>query len=140
MRRITTAVAALVLALAALVAGPGVAQAAAHHHNTLPYDVGCGGNLFVLSRHNIAGGTASLVYSRTCGTNWIEWYGPAVRTFKYISVNGNSTAPEVDYTRWAYSRQVYAPGNTPTTAYISVNSQEGWVANCASSCSWERAW
>lgn len=120
------------------------ASAAPWHTNTLPYETGCGGNVYRLSSKNMGGGTATIVYSRTCGTNWIEYYGPARETVKnmWTSWGNAQTWNEWDYTGWAYSRQVYAPGNSRVVGFIGfVNSSgrlETWEANCSSSCTWHR--
>lgn len=120
------------------------ASAASWHTNTLPYETGCGGNVYRLSSQNMGGGTATIVYSRTCGTNWIEYYGPARETVKnmWTSYGNVQTWNEWDYTRWAYSRQVYAPGNSSIVGFIQfVNSsgyRETWEARCSSACNWVR--
>ena len=102
MRRIISVLATLVLACGLLLTSPGTASAAPHHHGTLPYPTGCGRNAVVISRQNMAGGTASVVYSRTCGTNWIEWYGPAIYTYKTLHAGGRWAGYEEDYTGWDY--------------------------------------
>lgn len=136
-RRIISVLATVALACGFVLANPGTAQAAPHHHNTLPYPTGCGANAVVISRHHFAGGTASVVYSRNCGTNWIEWYGPAIETGKGISAGTNWALPEWDYTRWAYSRQVSAPGSTPIDGWIWAGNQ-GWDVHCEWTCTWTR--
>ncbi|RRD50516.1 hypothetical protein [Arachnia propionica] len=142
MRRIISVLATLALACGLLFTNPGTAQAAPHHHNTLPYPTGCGRNAVVISRQNMAGGTASVVYSRNCGTNWIEWYGPAITTAKSIYAGTSWTIPEWDHTRWSYSRQVSAPGSTPIGALIQVfpsnGPMEDWGVSCQWTCTWTR--
>ncbi|MDO5067459.1 MAG: hypothetical protein Q4D96_09295 [Propionibacteriaceae bacterium] len=142
MRRIITVLATLAVACGLLLANPGAASAAPHHHGTLPYPTGCGANAVVISRQNMAGGTASIVYSRTCGTNWVEWYGPAIRTVKSTYAGTSWTTPEWDHTRWAYSRQVSAPGSTPIEAFIQVfppnGPMEDWGVRCQWTCTWTR--
>ena len=140
MRRIISVLATLALACGLLLTDPGTAQAAPHHHNTLPYPTGCGRNAVVISRQNMAGGTASVVYSRNCGTNWIEWYGPAIETSTTIAVGGAWTDREWDHTRWAYSRQVSAPGSTAIEGHVWVLPHDGlgenWSVHCRWTCTW----
>lgn len=139
-RRILSVLATIVLACGLLLASPGTAQAASHHFDTLPYPSGCGRNAVVISRQNMAGGTASVVYSRNCGTNWIEWYGPAITTAKSISAENRWTQPEWDSTGWAYSRQVSAPGSTPITGWIKVFRPSGFAEHWQVECQWTCTW
>ncbi|MDO5066363.1 MAG: hypothetical protein Q4D96_03680 [Propionibacteriaceae bacterium] len=140
MRRIITVLATVALACGLLLTTPGSAQAIPPHYDTLPYPSGCGANAVVISRQNMAGGTASVVYSRNCGTNWVEWYGPAIGTLKSVAVENLWTQPEWDNTRWAYSRQVSAPGSTPITGWIKVFRPSGlaehWQFHCQWTCTW----
>lgn len=140
MRRIISVLATLVLACGLLLTSPGTASAAPHHHGTLPYPTGCGRNAVVISRQNMAGGTASVVYSRTCGTNWIEWYGPAIYTYKTLHAGGRWAGYEEDYTGWAYSKQAYAPGSTPIAGGITVSSPNGHWENWNFECQWTCSW
>lgn len=135
LRNAGVAAAALLLAATSL-----PASAAESHNNTLPYESGCAANKFVLSTYNIKGGTISVVYSRTCGTNWVEWNGPAIETTKTLRKSGSAgamvyTTPETDYTSWAYSRQLNAPGNTQIEAFVNVGGTAVWVA-CSATCTW----
>lgn len=141
MVRLRSLLVTLGVAFCLLMVSPATAAAAPSHFNTLPYPTGCASNVLALSSKNFRGGTATVFYSRTCGTNWIEWYGPAVETAKNIksSYNNQWTAMEWDYTRWAYSRQVYAPGNTSIEGFIHVTTgsgREAWTVKCSSSCQW----
>ena len=124
-------------------ASPAQALSGAQYNNTLPYQTGCGSGAYVISSRAILGGTVSMVYSPTCQTNWVEWYGPVRYTNKKMW-NPVTTAAEADTASWSYSRQVYAPGTTVARAEIYVwgdssgTWSQGWSVTCGSTCSWNQ--
>lgn len=76
---------------------------------------------------------ADVYYSNSCGTNWLRvtnnpWGG---KTYKEIaSLNSNRSirykVVENDYTYGSsYTMMVYAPGNTPITAWAKLYDQSG---------------
>lgn len=141
-RTITGAVAALFAVLLALtVATPAQALSGSGYNNTLPYQVGCGNGAYVITSKAILGGTASMVYSPTCQTNWLEWNGPHRFTSKKM-YQPATTAAENDTASWSYSRQVYAPGTTVARGEIYVwadasgSWSQGWSVRCGSTCEW----
>lgn len=139
-------VAPAVIGLSLLGAGPAAALSGTGYNNTLPYDTGCGSGAYVISSKAISGfGTASMVYSPSCGTNWMEWYSPGTNYYvwKSTGVNGSWTTVEKDWGAWSYGRQMYAPGTTVATGSITIaGSTVGWYQNwnvtCSSTCTWTR--
>ncbi|MBU2698818.1 hypothetical protein [Pimelobacter sp. 30-1] len=139
-----------VLAVGALLAAPQPAHAAgSSYNNTLPYETGCGSGAYVITSKALPGGTASMVYSPRCGTNWMEWYGDARWTHKGMGFSRTSgwTTNEADKASWSYSRQIYAPGSTVAwghiTTVVSPSSpanayQQEWYVKCGATCSWIR--
>lgn len=142
-RRIASiAVAAMIMSATALVgAAPANALSGPGYNNTLPYESGCGQGAYVISSKAILGGTVSMVYSPSCQTNWLEWYGPVRFTSKKM-VQPASTSSENDTASWSYSRQVYAPGTTVARGEIYVwtdasgTGAQGWSVRCGSTCAW----
>lgn len=137
LRNIGSAVAAAVI----LTLSIGVAPASAHPlDGTLPY-ASCGSGAYVISSKAILGGTASMVYSPTCQTNWLEWYGPVRFTSKKM-FEPVATGTENDTASWSYSQQVYAPGATVARGEIWVwanaagTSAQGWSVRCGTTCQW----
>jgi hypothetical protein len=105
--------------------------------NTDPYSSGCAGNVYNLSARSVSGGTAYIMYSRTCGTNWIEYRGNSQTVSKRLkdSVTDRWTRTETDTLPWSYSMQVSAPGNTSIVAEVKVGSTT-YTARCSTTCSW----
>jgi len=135
--------AATIVATMGLVLAVGLAPASAHPlDNTLPYPSGCGSGAYVITSKAILGGTASMVYSPTCQTNWLEWYGPYRYTWKRM-YQPVTTAAEIDTATWSYSRQVYAPGATVARGEIIVwvdntglHGSQWWSVRCGTTCEW----
>ncbi|WP_215815244.1 DUF2690 domain-containing protein [Pimelobacter sp. 30-1] len=125
----------------------GAALAGASYNNKLPYESGCGSGAYVITSKAIMGGTASMVYSPRCQTNWIEWWGPK-RLIKKKMVPGfqdnaaGQTAWENDVATWSYSRMLYAPGNTKVTGSFYIfpgtqpTSSQWWQVRCGARCDW----
>lgn len=143
-RRILNGAVALGIAAASVVATatPAAALSGSQYNNTLPYQTGCGQGAYVISSRAILGGTASMVYSPRCGTNWLEWSGPYRTTYKTM-YQPVKTATEKDTASWSYSRQVYAPGATVARGEIYVwvdnsglSGAQGWSVRCGSTCTW----
>lgn len=114
-----------VVVLSASLAAP--ASAAPWHTGTLPYagypQTSCASSKVLLHTYYIGGGAMRTYYSTACQTNWIEWSGPNVCTFKRIKADGgNWTAWEKDQATWSYSQQVYAPGTTRVDIEIAVST------------------
>ncbi len=110
------------------------AQAASSHHGTLPYETGCAASRQLVQNgvRAVPGGTIRVYYSPVCGTNWVEYRGIAQMSAKQVTSSLGYTR-EVDYTSYAYSKQVYAPGTSKI--YVNVFGP-GWSAgaDCAVSC------
>lgn len=144
MRLSPRSLAITLFAVVALALGATPASAAPSHFNTLPYETGCATNKMALSTLETSLGTITVMYSRTCGTNWVEWsgYPSNTSTGKTLrTVGGAWTTAEYDTTGWAYSRQVYAPLNTAIEVKILVVRASGsfptlYTAHCASTCTW----
>lgn len=122
----------------ALSAGlPTVAVAAPSHFNTNPYTTGCANSAYVLSSKAVSGGTARIMVSRACGSNWIDYQGKVQTTTKAgkDSATGRWTRTEVDSLAHAVSMQSYAPGNTQYVAYIKIGSTTT-TATCSTGCTW----
>lgn len=69
------------------------------------------------------GGRFTMFYSGNCGTNWIQWDGPNVCTWKRVqSAYGSWTRWELDHATWSYSMQIYAPGTTTVDVEWAVGS------------------
>ncbi|WP_146082653.1 DUF2690 domain-containing protein [Rathayibacter sp. AY2B3] len=142
-RTIMGVIAALFAVLLALtMATPAQALSGSGYNNTLPYQQGCGRGAYAISSKAILGGTVSMVYSPTCQTNWLEWYGPSRYTSKKM-YQPVQTAAENDTASWSYSRQVYAPGATVARGEIYVwvdntgrNGSQAWSVRCGSTCEW----
>ncbi|WP_435742560.1 hypothetical protein [Microbacterium sp. PMB16] len=100
------------------------ASAAPGDYGTLPYGgTNCASSKQLLHTYYIGGGAMRTYYSTGCQTNWVEWSGPNVCTWKRIkTADGNWTAWENDHAAWSYSRQVYAPGTTRVDIEIGVSS------------------
>lgn len=83
------------------------AGAAASHFNTNPYKTGCSASAYVLSSKAVSGGTARVMVSRKCGTNWIEYVGKSQKTTKAgkDSKTNKWTRTEVDTLKHATSMQ-----------------------------------
>ena len=144
LRRAIIGVTAVLVAAASSVATvmPAEALTGSQYNNTLPYPTGCGQGAYVITSRAILGGTASMVYSPRCGTNWIEWWGPYRTTVKTM-YQPAKTSTETDTASWSYSRQVYAPGTAVARGEIWVwvdntgySGAQGWSVRCASTCSW----
>ncbi len=142
LRIASSLVAALCVFLLSLAAAaPAHALTGSQYNNTLPYEQGCGQGAYVITSKAIFGGTASMVYSPKCQTNWIEWYGPSRFTSKTMH-NPARTAAENDTAGWSYSRQVYAPGATVARGEIIVwgnaagSGSQWWSVRCSSTCQW----
>lgn len=116
----------------------GSANASAGHFNTDPYSTGCSKTAYTVTSAKVSGGTASIKYSRSCGTNWVEYRGNKQTTSKSgkDSKTNRWTRNEVDYQPWSYSMQSYAPGYTAYTGKIIVGKNVTTVS-CASKCSWK---
>lgn len=131
-------VGALVAAAATLLSlvAPGAAQAV-DRWNTDPYQTGCARDVYTLSTRSVAGGQAFVKYSRTCGTNWVEYRGTRQTVSKRVmdSVTRRWTRTETDTLPWSYSMQVSAPGTTSIRAEVKIGSTT-YSASCASTCSW----
>lgn len=131
--RIAAGVAAI--AAISLTAAPA-AQAAPSHHNTDPYNSGCGSSAYVMSSRSVPGGTISAVVSDTCGTNWMEYYGSTQWANKRAySDEMGATGWENDYASWSYSMQVYAPGTTYFEGNVQIQGVTYKVI-CGASCRW----
>lgn len=133
------------LASAALATGVGVvagpaspASAAASHFNTNPYTTGCSKTAYTLSSKAVSGGTARIMVSRACGTNWIDYKGKVQTTTKAgkDAKTGKWTHTEVDKLAHAVSLQSYAPGTTAFTAYVKIGSTTT-TATCTNACAWK---
>ncbi|MFC9692056.1 hypothetical protein ACFTSF_26125 [Kribbella sp. NPDC056951] len=93
-------------------------------NNKDPYATGC--NVGASPIHDFyppGGGRFRMFYSGTCGTNWIQWDGAAVCTWKRVqSPYGSWTQWEKDHATWSYSMQIYAPGNSWVQVEWAVGS------------------
>lgn len=132
----TRATALAVVASFVTLAGAPSAEAAAWHQGTLPYETGCAASRMLVPNGTkaVPGGSLRVYYSQACGTNWVEYSGIAQMTAKEVTSSLGYTR-EVDYTGYAYSKQVYAPGNSKIQAGAFG---PGWDirATCQSSCTW----
>jgi len=127
-RRIAGLVAAAALALGSVAFGVAAPASAATCsgtgcNNTLPYATGCTVNSWPIHTYWVGGGKFEMWYSASCDTNWIQWSGPNVCTWKRVqSAYGSWTSWEVDHATWSYSRQIYAPGATAVDVEWAVGS------------------
>lgn len=131
------AVAATVLAGPIVLILSAPAQAAPSHFNTNPYTTGCTKSSYVLATKAVSGGTARIMVSRTCGTNWIDYVGKVQTTTKAgkDSRTNKWTRAEVDKLGYAVSMQSYAPGTTKYTAYVKIGTTTT-TATCSNTCTW----
>ncbi|MGO4243508.1 CHAP domain-containing protein [Janibacter sp. RAF20_2_2] len=120
------------------IAAAAPSGAAKSHFNTNPYTTKCAKSSYVLSSKAVSGGTARIMVSRTCGTNWIEYVGKVQTTTKSGKdfTTNRWTRTEVDKLGHAVSMQSYAPGRTKYTAYVKIGSTTT-TATCTSTCSWK---
>lgn len=134
---IHASIAGLVLAIApaAFVAPAGAAKS---HFNTNPYTTGCAKSAYTLSSKAVSGGTARIMVSKACGTNWIDYRGKAQKSSKAgkDAKTGKWTRTEVDKLKHAVSMQSYAPGKTKYTAYVKIGSTTT-TATCTNKCTWK---
>jgi hypothetical protein len=100
-------------------------------NNTLPYATGCNSGASLIHTYYVAGGRFDMFYSGTCQTNWIQWSGPNVCTWKRVqSAYGSWTTWEIDQATWSYSRQIYAPGTTTVDVEWAVGSTDYGNGTC----------
>ncbi len=120
-----------------LVSVTSPATASASHFNTDPYTTGCAANSFTLSSKSVSGGTVSILYSRTCATNWVVYKGISQTTSKTGKDHATNkwTRLETDTGTWSYSMQSYAPGTTAYTGQIKVGSTTT-TGTCSTTCAW----
>ena len=107
------------------------ASASEGHHGQDPIATGCTSGSYVLAswamvneKYNQAQGTIQLMYSPTCGTNWINLYGNVAgnnyeASISRYSVPGNAMHAFVANVGSDYSPMVYAPGTT--CVYVGSN-------------------
>ena len=125
-RRRTAPVATLT-ALAILGATLGFAPAAqasgTGYNNTDPYGTHCNVGASKIHTRYVGGGQLDMFFSGSCGTNWIQWTGPNVCTWKRVqSAYGSWTQWERDQAAWSYSMQIYAPGSTSVEVEYAVTN------------------
>ncbi|WP_216914134.1 hypothetical protein [Nocardia noduli] len=99
------------------------AEASPAHNNTDPYSTGCNSGASLIHTYYTSGGRFDMFYSGTCQTNWIQWTGPNVCTWKRVqSPYGSWTQWEKDKATWSYSMQIYAPGSSTVDVEWAVGS------------------
>lgn len=125
-----------ILAVAAAIAASVVVAPAAHasgtgYNNTDPYSTHCNVGASLIHTKYVPSGRFDMFYSGTCGTNWIQWTGANVCTWKRVqSAYGSWTQWERDHATWSYSMQIYAPGNTAVDVEWAVGSAEYGGGTC----------
>jgi hypothetical protein len=126
------AVAAILVAMLGVIGVASPAQASGTgYNNSDPYNTGCASSKSRIHSYYAGGGRFDMYYSGACGTNWIEWNGPYVCTWKRVqSVYGGWTRWETDHSVWSYSMQIYAPGNTAVEVEWAVGSAEYGGGTC----------
>jgi len=135
-RRLTGTLAAVAIIAATTLFGVAAPASAATCsgtgcNNTDPYTTGCNSGASLIHTYYTAGGRFDMFYSGTCSTNWIQWTGPNICTWKRVqSSYGTWTTWENDHATWSYSRQIYAPG----TAWVQVEWAAGSAAYGSGTC------
>lgn len=143
-RKIRHRIAALatLIALTALgvISSSSAAQASGtSYNNTDPYGTGCNVGASKIHTRYVGGGQLDMFYSGSCGTNWIQWTGPNVCTWKRVqSQYGSWTQWETDQATWSYSMQIYSPGSTPVDVEYAV-SNTGYGGGTCDGGAWDYA-
>ncbi|MFE2757952.1 hypothetical protein ACFXGA_38710 [Actinosynnema sp. NPDC059335] len=132
MRAAALALCAAVMGLGSALAAPAAQAAGTGYNNTDPYATGCNvGASPIHYYYPPGGGRFTMFYSGNCGTNWIQWDGPNVCTWKRVqSAYGSWTKWESDHATWSYSMQIYAPGTTSVDVEWAVGSTEFGGGRC----------
>ena len=120
-----------------LTSSPAVASAS--HENTNPYTTGCMSGSYAISSRAVSGGTAYIMLSPKCATNWVQYSGTTQTTTKYGKASGKGwTRTEVDTAAKSWSMQSYAPGTTGYTGVIKIGATTT-TATCSNGCTWKTA-
>lgn len=131
-RRLTglaTAAAAAAIGLAGL--APTAAATGTSYNNTDPYTTHCNVGASLIHTYYTGGGRFDMFYSGSCGTNWVQWTGPNVCTWKRVqSAYGSWTQWEKDKATWSYSMQIYAPGTTTVDVEYAIASPSYGGGTC----------
>jgi hypothetical protein len=115
---------------------PGSTLASASHENTNPYTTGCMSGASAIASKAVSGGTVSIMESKACSTNWVQYSGVTQNTTKYGKASDKGwTHTEVDYAAKSWSLQSYAPGTTAYTGVIKIGNTTT-TANCSWGCTW----
>lgn len=118
---------------------PAAQAAGTSYNNTDPYATGCNSGASLIHTYYVGGGKFDMFYSGTCQTNWVQWTGPNVCTWKRVQSDyGTWTRWEKDQATWSYSMQIYAPGTTSVDVEFAVGSA-GYGGGTCGGGAWDYA-
>lgn len=122
--RLAELAAIVLIAILSVVCHPVAAHASGTgYNNTDPYSTGCSAGASKIHTYYVSGGQFDMYYSGACATNWIQWSGANVCSWKRVqSAYGSWTQWEIDQSVWSYSMQIYAPGSTAVQVEWAVGS------------------